>query len=178
MGFLDRLLKGAAQKAISEVAQSAMDAISDAVTDATGGNRMESDHAYSRTAPTASVKNTYTPAGPYAASISALLSEYPKLFDDDLENKLEVILTKEFSEYTFQKKVATKTPNGMPYSYAVYKDGIPKLYIMMVGKNTCIYKAYGLTKEDAAADGVTLINFVIAFENRLDYMVERLHQYL
>ena len=54
----------------------------------------------------------------------------------------------------------------------------PKLIIMIVSHNTCVSAAYKRSRELSEANGFTLINFVAVFENRMDYIVNRLHQYL
>ena len=49
---------------------------------------------------------------------------------------------------------------------------------MVVFSNDCALRTYRWSKEQAERAGVTMINFVAAFENRIDYIIDRLHQYL
>lgn len=70
-----------------------------------------------------------------------------------VQEKLDAVLAKEFPQYTVEHEV-------------------------IVTNNTCVSAAYKRSRELSEANGYTLINFVAAFENRMDYIVNRLHQYL
>jgi len=55
---------------------------------------------------------------------------------------------------------------------------VPKLFIMIVGKNTTTHREYRWSREQAERAGVTMINFVAHYPNEIPYIVDRLHQYL
>ena len=102
--------------------------------------------------------------------------------DKEVDEKLREILRTEFGQYEVKEQVSPTTIGGegkfLPYDFAVYENGQPKLLIMVVYNNTCASREYRWSKEQAENAGVTLINFVYAFENKKDYMIDRLHQYL
>ncbi|MBO7401791.1 MAG: hypothetical protein J6U10_02235, partial [Lachnospiraceae bacterium] len=70
------------------------------------------------------------------------------------------------------------TGRFMRYSYGVYKDGQPKLFIMIINNNTCAMREYRWSKEQAEKAGVTLINFRLNEPNSVMYIRDRLHKYL
>ena len=100
----------------------------------------------------------------------------------DVREKLEECFASEFSSYEIRKDVSPREFGGtgkfMNYSYAVYKDGAAKLFIMLTGKHTNSLREYRWSKEQAEKAGVPLINFVEHFPNNPRYISERLHQYL
>lgn len=102
--------------------------------------------------------------------------------DMDVIEKLRLILANEFPQYEVIEQVSPTTLGGtgnfLPYDFGVYEYGQPKLFIMVVYNNTCSHRDYRWSKEEAERAGVTMINFVYAFENREDYIINRLHQYL
>lgn len=102
--------------------------------------------------------------------------------DKEVDEKLREILASEFPQYEVKEQVSPTTIGGegkfLPYDFAVYENGQPKLFIMVVYNNTCASREYRWSKEQAEFAGVTMINFVYAFENKKDYMIDRLHQYL
>lgn len=102
--------------------------------------------------------------------------------DMDVIEKLRLILANEFPQYEVIEQVSPTTLGGtgnfLPYDFGVYEYGQPKLFIMVVYNNTCSHRDYRWSKEEAEKAGVTMINFVYAFENREDYIINRLHQYL
>lgn len=59
-------------------------------------------------------------------------------------------------------------------SFAIFQNGAPKLYVMIVGKTTCTSHAYLETKRKAEQEGVKLINFVEHFRNDPAYVDTRL----
>lgn len=112
-----------------------------------------------------------------------MLPGYEHLRNAMVEEKLDAVLAKEFPQYTVEREVSATAFGGldtyMPYSYVIYDEvRNPKLIIMIVSHNTCVSAAYKRSRELSEANGFTLINFVAAFENRMDYIVNRLHQYL
>lgn len=107
---------------------------------------------------------------------------YDGLADECVDKKLRTILAKEFPQYEVREQVSPTTLGGIgkfrAYDFGVYENGTPKLFIMVVYNNTCRQREYRWSKEQAESTGVTMINFVYAFENRIDYIIDRLHQYL
>ena len=103
--------------------------------------------------------------------------------DLDIEQKLDKILASEFPAYGFGKEVPPTTmgavgANMMPYTYVVYMNGQPKLFIMRCWSNTCASRGYRFSKEFAASQGIPLINFLESLPNEESYIINRLHQYL
>lgn len=100
----------------------------------------------------------------------------------DVYKKLRTILAQEFPRYEVKEKLSAVTFGGessyMPYDFAIYEAGVPKLLIMVVYNNTCASKAYKQSRELGESQGITLINFVYAFENKPEYITNRLHEYL
>ena len=99
-----------------------------------------------------------------------------------LADKLYEVLRDEFPEYVVNENVSPETLGGtgrfMRYSYGVYKDGQPKLFIMIINNNTCAMREYRWSKEQAEKAGVTLINFRLNEPNSVMYIRDRLHKYL
>lgn len=170
MGFLDRLIKQSARQITSAVVKNATNTIIDELTG--NGNK-----AQSQTTP--AVQTTTNPVVTVSEPVPA---GYEGVADADVEIKLETVLAKEFPQYEIRKEVSPETIGGtgrfLNYSYGVYENGIPKLFIMLVGNNTCASRYYRWSKEAAQKAGVTLINFVPCFENKITYIIQRLHQYL
>ena len=92
------------------------------------------------------------------------------------------ILANEFQEYTVRENVSPQEFHGvgrfMDYSIVVYKDGTPKLVIMLIGKTTTSHREYRWSREEAEKHGYPFINFVKHYPNRPEYISNRLHQYL
>ena len=97
-------------------------------------------------------------------------------------DKIREIMASEFPGLELRENVSPQTLGGtgrfMDYSFGVYQDGQPKLFMMVVGKTTCSHREYRWSKEQAQAAGVPMINFVEHYPNKMDYIVNRLHQYL
>ena len=160
MGFLDRLLKKTVSKVVSETANSVANTINNSLSQAVGGS-----------------------ASSAKKGNDGMLPGYEHLKNAMVEEKLDAVLAKEFPQYTVEREVSATTFGGldtyMPYSYVIYDEvRNPKLIIMIVSRNTCASAVYKRSRELSEANGFTLINFVAAFENRMDYIVNRLHQYL
>lgn len=116
---------------------------------------------------------------------SAESSDYIEYDDSDPRTaavKIEAVMAEEFPQYELRKNVSPATIGGtgrfLDYSYGVYQNGTPVLFIMLVGKATCGSRMYRWSKEQAQKAGVTLINFVEHYPNRPEYIKNRLHQYI
>lgn len=109
-------------------------------------------------------------------------------FDDDEEvqvdvrKEIEEIVAQCFPQYELRRNISPTTIGGqgrfLDYSYGLYLGGVPKLFIMIVGKKTTSHRIYRWSKEEAAKRGITMINFVEHFPNRYDYVKNRIAQYL
>lgn len=171
MGFLDNLLSKTTRKMIADVAKSAMDAVSGEFNQTfqseTSGSKGTVTARQTRTVPA----EPEVPDGYDAA-----------LADADLDDKLRAVMQKEFPQYEVRANVSPETLGAtgkfMPYTFGIYENGTPKLFIMGVYNNTCAERLYRWSKEEAEKAGVPMINFVYAFSNRIDYIINRLHQYL
>lgn len=165
MGFLDSLLSKSTKKIVSDLTKAAIDAVASAVdADSTSQvSKPASGQAVQTVAET-------VPAG------------YEGLVDEEVDTKLEAILSKEFPQYELRTQVSPETIGGtgrfMPYSYGIYENDKPKLFIMIVSNNTCASRYYRWSKEAAGKAGIPMINFVYTFSNKIPYMIDRLHQYL
>ena len=97
-------------------------------------------------------------------------------------DKILKILAEEFPEYTVYEELSPAALGGtgkfMNYSIAVAKDSVIQLVIMIIGKTTSTHREYRWSKEFALSHGMTFLNFVQHYPNRLDYISDRLHKYL
>ena len=99
-----------------------------------------------------------------------------------IDKKISDILAEKFSQYEVRRDVSPTEIGGtgkfMNYSFGIYQNGSPKLFIMLTGKTTNNCRLYRWSKEQAAKAGITMINFVPHFPNRPEYVAERLAKYL
>lgn len=163
MGFFESLLRKSSNAVTSAAARAVGNAVGDVVEDAAQGL----------------MKNLKNAASEEKSQSKAVRDDFA---DKEVDEKLREILRAEFGQYEVKEQVSPETIGGegkfLPYDFAVYENGQPKLFIMVVYNNTCASREYRWSKEQAENAGVTLINFVYAFENKKDYMIDRLHQYL
>lgn len=118
-------------------------------------------------------------SAPVAYSDSADIYEYDGI---DAAVKIGKVLSESFSQYEVKTNVSPVTIGGtgrfMNYSFGVYQGGNPVLFIMLVGKTTCSSRMYRWSKEQAERSGVKMINFVQHYPNNVNYIKNRLSQYL
>ncbi len=167
MGLLDRLLNQGA-KMLTKVAAEAIENVADEVI---GGLSSTDDRKKAAAADNVTrVAHEEVPAG------------YEDVQEETVDVKLRAVLAREFPQYEIRQEVSPTTLGGTgkftPYDFGVYENGEPKLFIMVVYNNTCRQREYRWSKEEAERAGVAMINFVFVFENRIDYIINRLHQYL
>ena len=166
MGLLDSLMRSAKRKAT----RMAVNAIVDEISKSAQNKNAEASAPVQSSSPV--VQSSVSQSQPKQSNIE----------DEFIDNKLDYVLKNEFPQYEIRKKVSPVTLGGtgkfMDYDLGVYENGAPKLFIMMVGPNTCSKREYRWSKEEAAKAGVPMINFVMAFSNKIDYITNRLHQYL
>lgn len=164
MGFLDNLISKSTKKMISDLAKSAVDAVSEEWNKATGSETSRPVYAASGTS------NDTMPAG-YEAFADAMVID-----------KIKAVMQREFPQYEVREDVSPTTLGGtgrfLPYSLGIYENNVPKLFIMEIYNNTCASRYYRWSKEMAAKAGIPLINFVAHYPNRIEYIINRLHQYL
>lgn len=102
--------------------------------------------------------------------------------DMDAKGKILEVLAADFAEYEIKENVSPSTIGGtgkfMDYSLGIYKDGQPKLFIMLIKGNKHKLRTYRWTKEQAEKAGVTMINFIETSPNRYWYIKERLAKYI
>ncbi len=165
MGLFDSLLN----KGAKMLKEAAVDAISDVADGVLDGIKGEDSAVVSKQSAKAR-RAVDVPAG------------YEDIANATVDVKLRKILAKEFAQYEIREQVSPTTIGGTgtfkAYDFVVYENGVAKLFIMVVYNNTCAKRDYRWSKEEAARAGVPMINFVYAFENKIDYMINRLHQYL
>ena len=110
--------------------------------------------------------------------------QYDAVAEDETpcREKIIRILNSEFPELTFRENVSARELGGtgrfMDYSIAVYKDGRPKLMIMLIGKTTATHREYRWAREFAEKNGIAFINFIEHYPNEPEYVSNRLHSYL
>ena len=164
MGFLDNLISKSTKKMISDIAKSAVNAVSEEWNKATDNEALRPANAARSTSEDA------VPAG------------YEALADAMAMDKVKAVMQREFPQYEVREDVSPTTLGGtgrfLPYSLGIYENNVPKLFIMQVYNNTCASRYYRWSKEEAAKAGVPLINFEAQYPNRIEYIINRLHQYL
>ena len=96
--------------------------------------------------------------------------------------KILEVLASDFSQYTVKENVSPVTIGGtgkfMNYSIVVYDGTTPKLFIMIIGKTTTAHREYRWSRQEAEKNGYTFLNFVNHYPNTIEYITDRLHQYL
>ena len=96
--------------------------------------------------------------------------------------KILRILNSEFPDLSFRENVSARELGGtgrfMDYSIAVYKEGRPKLMIMIIGKTTTLHREYRWAREFAEKNAISFINFIEHYPNEPEYVSKRLHSYL
>ena len=109
---------------------------------------------------------------------------YEELPEDELDCRTKIleVLATDFPEYEVREDISPKTLGGtgkfMNYTLGLYKEGSPKLFIMLIGRATTRHREYRWSKEMAAKAGVEMINFIQHAPNRYWYIAERLRSYL
>ena len=100
----------------------------------------------------------------------------------DARTKILDVLKNEFPQYEVREDVSPTTIGGtgrfMNYSIGVYDNGVPKMFIMLIGKTTTSHREYRWSREEAEKNGITFLNFIKHYPNRTGYISERLHKYL
>ena len=96
--------------------------------------------------------------------------------------KILRVLADEFPRYDVKENVSPHTIGGqgrfMNYSIGVYDMDKPVLFIMIIGKTTTSHREYRWSREEAEKRGITFLNFIEHYPNRVEYIKERLHKYI
>ena len=116
------------------------------------------------------------------------MEQKPEYFEEDesdertCREKVLTVLQEEFAEYEVRENVSPLTIGGqgkfMNYSIGVYKDNVPKLFIMLIGKTTASHREYRWSRQEAEKNGIEFINFINHYPNTIPYITDRLHKYL
>lgn len=97
-------------------------------------------------------------------------------------DKLEACFSVHFSDYEVRKDVSPTEFGGedsaRPFTYVLYLSGEAKAVVMVTRHNQDARKAYRLAQEAARKAGLPFINFFSHFDNREDYILDRLSKYL
>lgn len=166
--------------ALGDVAGDMKEGLGKGVNAATSAaqNWRENGAAGAGAAPRAAASQQAYHQDAYAAN-AASATQTPTI---TVQSKIRNLMMAEFPEYELRENVSPTTIGGtgrfMNYTFGVYLNGQPKLFMMVIGKTTCSHREYRWSKEQAQAAGVPMINWVEHYPNKIDYMVNRLHQYL
>ena len=117
-----------------------------------------------------------------AAAAEDYFDDYEEMDEAKTAERIREVMRTSYPQFEVRENVSPTTIGGvgryMNYSFGIYNMGQPVLFIMLVGKTTCSHKEYRWSKQQAAAAGVTMINFVSHYPNKVEYVTERLGQYL
>lgn len=172
------------KKAVDAVRDAIPDEVKDAVKDAVSQAKKEEEPKAAAASEVTSLKAgtvSYETVS-YEGIDRTDYSEY--LAEDDIYVGIKIpeVLRKDFPQCEVKENVSPLTIGGtgkfMDYSFAVYKDGAPKLFIMICDKNTASHREYRWSKEEAEKNGIPMISFYTSMANRYWYIAERLAKYL
>lgn len=97
-------------------------------------------------------------------------------------NKLTELFREEFSAYEIREKIKPSEINGRedarPYTYGVYQNGKPRLFVMVTDHNKQARNEFYFAKKAAGNAGVPFENFLTQFPNTPEYLKEHLSKYL
>lgn len=97
-------------------------------------------------------------------------------------DKLEMCFHTHFSDYEVRKNVSPAEFGGEDaarhFTYVLYLCGEAKAVVMVTPHNQDAKKAYRLAQEAARKAGLPFINFFSHFDNREEYVFDRLSRYL
>lgn len=97
-------------------------------------------------------------------------------------DKLEACFSVHFSDYEIRKDVSPAEFGGedsaRPFTYVLYLSGEAKAVVMVTPHNQDAGKAYRQAMDAANKAGLPFINFFTHFDNREDYILDRLSRYL
>ena len=100
----------------------------------------------------------------------------------DVREKILEVLAAEFPDVTIRENVSPRELGGqgkfMDYSMLLSRNGAIVLAIMLAGKTTTSHREYRWSKEFAEANSITMINFLRHYPNSVEYISDRLHNYL
>ncbi len=97
-------------------------------------------------------------------------------------DKLENCFSRHFSDYRVRMDVKPQEFGGnvhaRNFTYVLYLDGDAKAVVMVTAHNHERKAEYRLAKQAAEAAGLPFINFFSHFDNREEYVFDRLSRYL
>lgn len=150
MGFLDKLLKSA----LNQVER----AVNEATEDNNRQTRQENAGNNGQTYRAASAKTTSNRV--------------------NLEREMMNLLADHFPEYDLRMEVSPSIFNADPmsrsYSYGLYRNGSPKMMIMVTEHNRDNNRAYRYAKQACENAGVPFLNFFTHMPNEKEYVINRI----
>lgn len=203
MGLFDDLLKNVdtekIKKSFSDIAEqvknidtselkNAMNKLADALPE-----DMKKELKESAPKPEVKVDEKALEAAQAKTDVSYATADYTGIdredYDEELpedflpaKGKIMEVLEADFKDYEIFEDVSPTliggTGNFLDYSIGVYKDGVPKLFIMLINNKNYRLRTYRWSKEQAEKAGIPMINFIENAPNRYWYISERLHKYL
>lgn len=97
-------------------------------------------------------------------------------------DKILQVLAEEFPRYTVYEDISPRDLGGegnfMNYSIAVCEGNVIRLVIMIIGKTTTSHREYRWSREFAESHQIIFLNFIRHYPNSVQYISDRLHQYL
>lgn len=102
---------------------------------------------------------------------------------DDVEDRIEAVLSRDFSEYEVRKNVNSSefmaNEAADNYSYVLYLEGHPKLSIMVLnGHNEYAKKSVRLAHEASEGKSVPCINIMTYLPSTMSYIKEAINEKL
>ncbi|MCQ2482925.1 MAG: hypothetical protein MJ153_05525 [Clostridia bacterium] len=172
-----------AREAGRQIGQKAGEAVVNGVKDLTGIDRGNNSDSYSGTLKDTAVTESSVEANkPKSSTGTRTFSPPRKSLTENSETiRTAGIIRNElsaYSSYEIKEDYSFAGADAQNASFAIFSNGAPKLYIMLVGKATCSSHAYLAAKRKAASDGVALVNFVEHFANEQEYVRTRIAEYL
>ncbi len=195
MGLLGELFKAVGKSAVKsaeqkvareagrQIGQKAGETIVNGVKDLTGIDRGNNSNSQSGSLRDTAVNESVTEERKVNRSSEKRIYALPRksLTENSDTVRTAGIIRNElsaYSSYDVKEDYSFAGADAQNASFAVFSNGAPKLYIMLVGKSTCSSHAYLEAKRKAVSEGVSIVNFVEHFENKPEYVKERIAEYL
>ena len=182
MGLFDQLAKGIGKAVGEKVGE----VINDNITDKIAGKINEALDTLTENLPenvnkeSSRVENTVRPQT-QAVKPEELPEDYG-VSERPLYAQIERTLREEFPQLVIRKNVSPAEFGGRksyrPYSFVVYEAEKPIGFIMVIPHNRDNNNAFRGAVQISSKAGFPLIRFYEQFENKQDYVVNRLHERL
>ncbi len=202
MGLLDRLIRKEISKGVGGLVSGAIvDAINNSSNknndttpspyQTTGVNQDSNVGSYTYTDPNLTANYDTTNQYNYnysegQGSMTAQTSYQPytsnSLSVGNVEENFYALLCSEFSGYTINRHVPSQPFGASQYAgdftFGLYLDGVPKLFIMLVPKNKYQNRPYAHAKDASLNNGIPFQFYFLHFENNRDYVINRIKSVL